>query len=337
MGADLNFYYFYVFVEIQMSANGKGKRGVTRYSDWMMQLPPELHNIPLFNLAIPGSHDSMSYDLDSSSSIIEPDSLKKFSRLCCVRKTLLKWAATQEDTITKQLDAGVRYFDLRIARKPHDTNPTRLYFYHGLYTRTDVESVLKMINDWAERHPREIIILALSHFKGFDQKTELHNHLISFIKTLFGPKVVLRGVTPTLRSCWDQGTNVIVSYDYPAIHDSYMWSKISYFYGDSMKIARVESVLSEHHYFARHPTGFFVCGLNLTLPDDARICLYVLRLCDSFANVVRRSLPRLLLWVKQQGSRKPNIVASDLAGREDFVSAVIQYNYYLLLSASIPL
>lgn len=113
----------------------------------------------------------MSYDLDSSSSIIEPDSLKKFSRLCCVRKTLLKWAATQvrsattlsmylclsdlkcgvfvrlvlqEDTITKQLDAGVRYFDLRIARKPHDTNPTRLYFYHGLYTRTDVE-VVRMI------------------------------------------------------------------------------------------------------------------------------------------------------------------------------------------------
>uniref|UniRef100_A0A7N6AD29 Phosphatidylinositol-specific phospholipase C X domain-containing protein n=1 Tax=Anabas testudineus TaxID=64144 RepID=A0A7N6AD29_ANATE len=305
-----------------MSANGKGKRGVTRYSDWMMQLPPELHNIPLFNLAIPGSHDSMSYDLDSSSSIIEPDSLKKFSRLCCVRKTLLKWAATQEDTITKQLDAGVRYFDLRIARKPHDTNPTRLYFYHGLYTRTDVE-VVRMIYE----HPREIIILALSHFKGFDQKTELHNHLIKLHCLSDKMNIyVSQQVTPTLRSCWDQGTNVIVSYDYPAIHDSYMWSKISYFYGDSMKIARVESVLSEVLEKTRPSHCFFVCGLNLTLPDDARICLYVLRLCDSFANVVRRSLPRLLLWVKQQGSRKPNIVASDLAGREDFVSAVIQLN-----------
>lgn len=45
----------------------------------------------------------------------------------------------QNETIVRQLDAGVRYFDLRIARKPRDTNPTRLYFHHGLYTKSDVE------------------------------------------------------------------------------------------------------------------------------------------------------------------------------------------------------
>lgn len=50
----------------------------------------------------------------------------------------------QNETITKQLDAGVRYFDLRIARKPRDTNSTRLYFHHGLYTKSDVE-VQKML------------------------------------------------------------------------------------------------------------------------------------------------------------------------------------------------
>lgn len=45
----------------------------------------------------------------------------------------------QNETIIKQLDAGVRYFDLRIARKPRDSNSTRLYFHHGLYTHSDVE------------------------------------------------------------------------------------------------------------------------------------------------------------------------------------------------------
>lgn len=45
----------------------------------------------------------------------------------------------QNETIMMQLDAGVRYFDLRIARKPRDTNSTRLYFHHGLYTKSDVE------------------------------------------------------------------------------------------------------------------------------------------------------------------------------------------------------
>ena len=42
-----------------------------------------------------GSHDSMSYDLDINSSIIEPDRLKRFSRIYCVRKTVRKWATTQ--------------------------------------------------------------------------------------------------------------------------------------------------------------------------------------------------------------------------------------------------
>lgn len=50
----------------------------------------------------------------------------------------------QEETITKQLDVGVRYFDLRIARKANDTDPTRFFFYHGLYTQTDVEVRMEM-------------------------------------------------------------------------------------------------------------------------------------------------------------------------------------------------
>lgn len=53
----------------------------------------------------------------------------------------------QKETIIRQLDAGVRYFDLRIARKPRDSNSTRLYFHHGLYTHTDVE-VKKKKNTW---------------------------------------------------------------------------------------------------------------------------------------------------------------------------------------------
>ncbi|XP_035524432.1 PI-PLC X domain-containing protein 1-like [Morone saxatilis] len=302
---------------------------VKSYCDWMSQLPADRHSVPLSDLAIPGSHDSMSYDLDINSSIIEPDRLKKFSKICCARKIVRKWAMTQEETITKQLNAGVRYFDLRIARKPNDPNPTRLYFYHGLCTRTDVETVLKDINDWAERHPKEILILALSHFKGFDKSTEkqLHPHLIKFIKTLFGAKLIPKEQPiPTLKSCWDKGRNVIVSYDYAAIQDPELWRKILYYYGNNMNPTEVESKLQEDLKNGK-PYGFFVCGLNLTLPEDARILKYVLRLCDNFLNVVRRSLPRLLQWVTVQAGKIPmNIVASDLATHGDFVPTVVKLN-----------
>ncbi|CAK6974292.1 PI-PLC X domain-containing protein 1-like [Scomber scombrus] len=305
---------------------GNERRKPISYSDWMSQLPSELYNTPLWNLIIPGSHDSMSYDLDINSSVIEPDGLKKISKIYCARKIVRKWAVTQEEAITNQLDAGVRYFDLRIARKPGDTDPTRLYFYHGLCTRTDVETVLKVINDWAENHPKEILILAFSHFKGFDKKIEgqLHNHLINFIKTLFGAKLFLRDETPTLKYCWQKSRNVIVSYDYPAIYSPKLWGKITYFYGNTMDPAKVESILQQILETKKPSNSFFVCGLNLTLQSDASILKYILCPCGTLPKVIQRSLPELLKWVQKQAGM--NIVASDLVTRNDFVSVVIKLN-----------
>ncbi|KAK5850446.1 hypothetical protein PBY51_001327 [Eleginops maclovinus] len=312
-----------------MSAE-KGRSEVRSYSDWMSRLPPELHNNPLYDLTIPGSHDSMSYDLDLSSRIIEPDRLKKLSKMYCVRKLVCKWGRTQEESITKQLDAGVRYLDLRIARKDNDPDPKRLYFYHGLLTHTDVETILRTINEWAERHPREILILSFSHFKGFVRRYEdqLHCHLINFIKTLFGAKLCKRHPYPTLRSCWDNGTNVIISYDYPASMHKEIWGKIPYYYGDSMSITKVESVLRHTLEKERPNKCLFVCGLNLTLPEDIRIIKYIFfRMCDSFTKVIAWRLPRLLRWVTQQGAKTPmNIVASDVVTLDGFVATVVQLN-----------
>ncbi|XP_074519928.1 PI-PLC X domain-containing protein 1-like [Halichoeres trimaculatus] len=296
---------------------------ITNYSDWMSQLPPQLHNVPLFRLAIPGSHDSMSYNLDINSSIVEPERVKRFSKIYCVRKIVRRWAVTQEETITKQLDAGVRFFDMRIARKPNDTNPTRLFFYHGLYTRTDVEVKLGV---WAEKHPKEILILALSNFKNTDK--QLHIHLINFIKTLFKARLFPRSEIPTLKRCWDSGRNVIVSYDYSINQHIELWRKMTYYYGNSMDPTKVEAELRKALEKPRQSHCFLVCGLNLTLPSDVRILRYILRLCDNFANTVQRSLPRLLQWVKEQAGKTPvNVIASDLVTRDGFVPMIVRLNF----------
>lgn len=44
-------------VETEMTMSGeksKNKKEITSYSDWMSQLPTELHSVPLYMLAIPG-------------------------------------------------------------------------------------------------------------------------------------------------------------------------------------------------------------------------------------------------------------------------------------------
>lgn len=44
-----------VETEMTMSAEkSKNKKEITSYSDWMSQLPAELHSVPLYMLAIPG-------------------------------------------------------------------------------------------------------------------------------------------------------------------------------------------------------------------------------------------------------------------------------------------
>uniref|UniRef100_A0A3Q2G6X3 Phosphatidylinositol-specific phospholipase C X domain-containing protein n=1 Tax=Cyprinodon variegatus TaxID=28743 RepID=A0A3Q2G6X3_CYPVA len=52
-------------------------------SNWMSRLPEELLDVPLWNLAIPGSHDSMSFCLDLSSPVLgsEPFLLRLTDRL----------------------------------------------------------------------------------------------------------------------------------------------------------------------------------------------------------------------------------------------------------------
>ncbi|KAK0140180.1 PI-PLC X domain-containing protein 1 [Merluccius polli] len=314
--------------------------GTTDHSDWMSKIPEKLQHFSLWKLAIPGSHDSMGYDLDMDSSIVEPDSLVHLGNLCCVRSIIRDWATTQEMNIIQQLDAGVRYFDLRVARKLNDTNPTRLYFYHGLYTHSDVETVLGMFNDWAERHPKEILVVALSHFKGMEEP--IHIHLLNFITTLFGAKLIHKTDHPTLQFCWESGRHVLISYDFPANQYPGMWRKIPYFYGNTIEPSEVITVLDEMLQTRRPPNCtycserklpdycccyFYVCGLNLTLPEGVTAVTYMFKTLKS-ATV--QDLPTMLDWVKKQDPGAPNarvnIIATDFVNRLDFVPTVVKLN-----------
>uniref|UniRef100_A0A3Q3XCL5 Uncharacterized protein n=1 Tax=Mola mola TaxID=94237 RepID=A0A3Q3XCL5_MOLML len=67
--------------------------------DWMSRLPEELLAVPLWNLALPGSHDSMSFCLDVTSPVVrsEPRLLRLIDRLlpCWTRRCIRRWASTQ--------------------------------------------------------------------------------------------------------------------------------------------------------------------------------------------------------------------------------------------------
>ncbi|EMP32577.1 PI-PLC X domain-containing protein 1 [Chelonia mydas] len=119
--------------------------------DWMSHLPENLWDVPLHNLSLPGSHDTMTYCLDKNSDISVNESkllqlIDKFMP-CIIHPIIMKWSITQVLNVSEQLDAGIRYLDFRIAHKPNDPS-VNLYFVHMVYTTAVVEVVPTLRNMW---------------------------------------------------------------------------------------------------------------------------------------------------------------------------------------------
>ncbi|XP_055658028.1 PI-PLC X domain-containing protein 1 isoform X2 [Falco peregrinus] len=295
---------------------------------WMSRLPEKLWDIPLYNLALPGSHDTMTYCLDKTSDISGNESkLVKFLNKCMpciVRPIIMKWSTTQVLTVTEQLEAGVRYLDFRIAHKANDPS-ANLYFVHMVYTTITVQDILWEVLRWLETHPQEVVILACRNFDGLTKK--LHCLLIACIKEIFQCKLCPRNVVPTLRTMWQRGHQVIVSYEEDVEVDKHreLWPAIPYWWGNKTATRALIQYLERMKQVGR-PEKFFVAGINLT--ENLRYIL--VHPFGSLKKMTLRSLPCLKIWIKQQypGPKKEcvNIIAGDFIGNHDFVKDVIELN-----------
>ncbi|XP_029378621.1 PI-PLC X domain-containing protein 1-like [Echeneis naucrates] len=301
--------------------------------DWMSSLPDELLDVPLWSLAIPGSHDSMSFCLDKSSPVLgsEPPLLRVCDRLfpCCTRPCIDRWATTQQSVLSDQCDLGIRYLDLRIAKKPAADD--RLFFAHGIYTLITVKEALDELAAWLDAHPREIVIICCSHFELLTD--EDHGCLVEYILKLFRDKLCFPKDSLTLRSCQSKGQQVIVSYgkhDVVLKHKE-LWEEVPYYYANSPDPEKVIAYL-EAHKSKGTPDRFFALGLNLT--EDLSYVLY--HPLQTMRAMTVASLPLLLGWLSEQRPGRGggvNIMCSDFVGLSRFCSIVIGLNYKLLAAA----
>lgn len=305
--------------------------------DWMSRLPEELQDVPLWNMAIPGSHDSMSFCLDVSSPLLrsQPCLLRAIDRLlpCCTRTCVSRWATTQQSVLSDQCDLGVRFLDLRIARKPE--GGSKLFFAHGIYTLMTVKEALEILATWLDAHPKEIVIISCSHFEALTD--EDHVHLVEFIIGLFGEKLCPSQDIPTLRSCWSRRQQVVVSYDdkQMVLQHPELWAAVPYWYADSPDPKEVIAYLEDQKHRGR-PAGFYVSGLNLT--EDAPYV--VLHPLQSMRTMTSRALSLLLRWASEQRPGRQaggvNVICCDFVDVSQFCSLVIGLNYKLPAGAPRP-
>ncbi|KAJ8253165.1 hypothetical protein GJAV_G00209830 [Gymnothorax javanicus] len=306
--------------------------GNTSYEDWMSRLPPKLWSIPLYNLAIPGSHDAMSYCLDITSPLArsESDSFRLVDGLfyCLTRPVIYRWATTQEQDIVDQLRAGIRYFDLRIASNPQDACKD-LYFFHIIYTSLKVLETMEKIAVWLDSHPKEVVILGCSHFEGLDEKC--HETFIFNLKRIFGNKLCPRkGSDLSLRGLWRSGHQVILSYDDRAAERHWdLWPDIPYWWANQRTAEGVITYLDQQKEKGR-PGGFFVSGLNLT----AERKYMALHPDMSLQRLTLQNQESLMRWLRLQrpgpGPNCLNIIAGDFVGTVPFCPLVIMLNEKLV-------
>lgn len=124
----------------------------------MTNLPTQLRaNCPLFRLAIPGSHDSMMYKMDSNKGTT-PEVPAYVSWLLAMAPGWVEnWVVTQQGDVTEQLMNGIRYFDFRVCLHEEE-----FMFCHGVFSGESLQP-LRDIKAFLDDHPKEVVILDFQH------------------------------------------------------------------------------------------------------------------------------------------------------------------------------
>jgi hypothetical protein len=129
---------------------------------WMGQTASTLDDVPLDRMAIPGSHDSTSWDIDPTTGVCPSGDEAGVSEAFPAIASSM--SVTQSGSIIDQLDGGARYLDLRLC----DVNGI-WYGYHGgplaasqFFDANGVAGQADQIGAWIRSHPKEIVVISVS-------------------------------------------------------------------------------------------------------------------------------------------------------------------------------
>lgn len=143
-------------------------------ANWMKHLMPldEFRSATLLDLALAGTHDSLTYDLSLEVSDGGIDNHDELAQILHNHDKIVpnagadylrQQAQTQALTVTEQLDNGIRFLDLRMMYEYSARRDGKdWYSLHLLQSNKPMIEYLTEIKDWMDAHPTEIVVLWLS-------------------------------------------------------------------------------------------------------------------------------------------------------------------------------
>lgn len=149
----------------------------------------------LYDVSLPGTHDSAAYKMNGLSIFTQP------------------WAKTQDLTITQQLDAGIRYLDLRI----YDD----LSMHHGIsWVGENLEYHLKEIISFLNANPSEFVVVRLKKEQKDSDKDKLYFNLYTLFSKLSVDSYLAKKLTSDTKIADLRGKIVLLDDTHTQIGDS---------------------------------------------------------------------------------------------------------------------
>lgn len=181
---------------------------------WMGQLSQDKQLRTLDCLALPSTHDSGAYQLNTCHPISSQETPNLFwSKLLalvpCVTSFVKKWTLTQSLSIYEQLQMGIRAFDFRLAWDGSD------FWIVHTFSLVRLESALEQIKKFLLEQPSEVIVVRSK--AGWEQRSTMTGRsgaLESLLTSVVGNLTIpYSREIPTLEWCLVSGKRLLFSYE----------------------------------------------------------------------------------------------------------------------------
>ena len=123
---------------------------------WMTLMNPLIGDRQLGDLAVPGTHNSGTSEINEDSYLVSKNFLFDIG-LLVTPATVVNWSLTHDTNLEQQLAEGYRWFDLRVADVLIYDDEDTFRWWHGL-TGDAIEPGLQAFADYAASHPQEIVM-----------------------------------------------------------------------------------------------------------------------------------------------------------------------------------
>ena len=127
----------------------------------LVEAQPGFASVPISELALPGSHNAGTYNLDPQGYDIAANSTCTLDtpQNAAVRSVPAPWFQTQDETITQQLNQGIRYLDMQVAYNGGGSATKGWRVAQTLLSQFPLYDYLDEVAAWAKAHRSEMIVV----------------------------------------------------------------------------------------------------------------------------------------------------------------------------------